>query len=137
MRTNCHETDPAVIWKWYIQLIAAEAAFRTAKSDLGLRPVYHQTESRVEAHILVCFLALALWRSLEQWMASKGLGTCARKLVAAVSTIKSMDVLLPVARGEDRFTLRLRVVAKPEKEVAQLLAHLGLQIPRQAKIQKM
>ena len=137
LRTNCHETDPAVIWKWYIQLIAAEAAFRTAKSDLGLRPVYHQTESRVEAHILVCFLALALWRSLEQWMASKGLGTCARKLVAAVSTIKSMDVLLPVARGEERFTLRLRVVAKPEKEVAQLLAHLGLQIPRQAKIQKM
>jgi transposase len=77
LRTNCHETDPALIWKWYIQLIAAEAAFRTAKSDLGLRPVYHQTESRMEARILVCFLALALWRSLEQWMASKGMGTCA------------------------------------------------------------
>ena len=137
LRTNCHETDPALIWKWYIQLIAAEAAFRTAKSDLGLRPVYHQTESRVEAHILVCFLALALWRSLEQWMSSKGMGTCARKLISAISTIKSMDVLLPVERNQERQTLRLRVVAKPEKEVAQLLAHLGLQIPRQSKMVNM
>lgn len=137
LRTNCRETDPALIWKWYIQLIAAEAAFRTAKSDLGLRPVYHQTESRVEAHILICFLALALWRSLEQWMASKGMGTCARKLVSALSTIKSMDVLLPVQRSQERHTLRLRVVAKPEKEVAQLLAHLGLPIPRQSQMIKM
>jgi hypothetical protein len=134
LRTNCEETDPATIWRWYIQLIAAEAAFRTAKSDLGLRPIYHHTESRVEAHILVCFLALALWRTLEQWMAAKGLGTCARKLIDSVATIKSMDVVLPVKRAGQRAELRLRVVAKPEKQTAQLLAHLGLPIPQRSKI---
>lgn len=134
LRTNCEETDPATIWRWYIQLIAAEAAFRTAKSDLGLRPIYHQLESRVDAHILVCFLALALWRSLEQWMMAKGLGSCACKLIDSLSTIKSMDVILPVERSGQRTDLRLRVVAKPEGDTAQLLAHLGLQIPRQSKI---
>jgi transposase len=134
LRTNCTETDPAQIWRWYIQLIAAEAAFRTAKSDLGLRPIFHHLESRVDAHILVCFLALALWRTLEQWMKAKGLGTCARKLVAAMASIKSMDVILPVERNSQRIDLHLRVVAKPEKDTALLLAHLGLQLPRRAKI---
>ncbi len=134
LRTNCQETDPATLWRWYIQLIAAEGAFRTAKSDLGLRPIYHHLQSRVDAHILVCFLALALWRTLEQWMSAKGLGSCARKLIDSISTIKSMDVILPVERSGQRTDLRLRVVAKPEKDTAQLLAHLGLQIPRQSKI---
>lgn len=134
LRTNCEETDPATLWRWYIQLIAAEAAFRTAKSDLGLRPIYHHLQSRVDAHILVCFLALALWRTLEQWMSAKGLGSCARRLIDSISTIKSMDVILPVERSGLRTDLRLRVVAKPEKDTAQLLAHLGLQIPRQSKI---
>jgi len=134
LRTNCQETDPATLWRWYIQLIAAEAAFRTAKSDLGLRPIYHHLQSRVDAHILVCFPALALWRTLEQWMGSKGLGSCARKLIDSISTIKSMDVILPIERSGLHTDLRLRVVAKPEKDTAQLLAHLGLQIPRQSKI---
>ena len=61
LRTNCLETDPAKLWHWYLQLEQAEAAFRTAKSDLWLRPVFHHKTERVEAHILVCFLALALW----------------------------------------------------------------------------
>jgi hypothetical protein len=92
LRTNCEETNPALLWRWYIQLTQAESAFRTAKSDLGLRPIYHQKTDRVKAHILVCFLGLALWRCLEQWMAAKGMGTCARTLVKAIATIKSMDV---------------------------------------------
>jgi hypothetical protein len=66
LRTNCDKTDPALLWRWYIQLTQAEAAFRTAKSDLGLRPVFHHREDRVRAHILICFLSLALWRTLEQ-----------------------------------------------------------------------
>ena len=134
LRTNCEETDPATLWRWYIQLISAEAAFRTAKSDLGLRPIFHHLESRVDAHILVCFLALALWRSLEQWMSAKGLGSSARKLIASISTLKSMDVVLPVERSGVRAELRLRVVAKPEGETAQLLARLGLRVPRQSRI---
>ncbi len=134
LRTNCTETDPAKLWRWYIQLTQAEAAFRTSKSDIGLRPIYHQKTDRVEAHLLVCFLSLALWRSLEMWMQSKGLGTSARTLVRAVSTIRSMDVVVPVKRGQTQVDLRLRTVAKPDKDVAELLSHLGLKLPNRSKI---
>ena len=134
LRTNCTETDPAKLWRWYIQLTQAEAAFRTAKSDLGLRPIYHQKTDRVEAHLLVCFLSLAMWRSLEMWMQSKSLGTSARKLIQAITTIRSMDVTVPVKRDERTIELRLRTVAKPDKDVALLLAHLGLQLPKGSKI---
>ena len=134
LRTNCTETDPAKIWRWYIQLTQAEAAFRSAKSDIGLRPVYHQKTERVEAHLLICFLSLALWRSLEMWMAGKGLGTRAAKLVDAIGTVRSMDVVVPVKRGERIINLCLRTVAKPDKDVALLLAHLGLHLPKGSKL---
>ena len=134
LRTNCTESDPALLWRQYMQLSQAEAAFRTQKSDLALRPIYHQKESRVDAHILVCFLALALWRTLEMWMKSKGLGTCARRLIEEIATIKSMDVVLPVKRGELKSEIRLRVVAKPDKRVAELLAQLGLDLPTRSRI---
>jgi hypothetical protein len=134
LRTNCTETDPAKLWRWYMQLTQAEAAFRTAKSDIGLRPVFHQKTGRVEAHLLVCFLSLALWRTLEMWMSGKGLGTSARKLVESVATIRSMDVSVPVRRGDRTVTLSLRTVAKPDPDVALLLAHLGLRLPRGSKM---
>ena len=117
---HCTERDPAQLWRWFIQLTQAEAAFRTAKSDLKLRPIYHQKTARVEAHILVCFLALAQWRVLEQWMSGKGLGTCGRKLVAEISTIKSMDVIIPVKRGASSAELTVRTVARPGRRVAEL-----------------
>ena len=131
LRTNCTERDPAQLWHWYIQLQQAEASFRLSKSDLGLRPIFHQKTERVEAHILVCFLALALWRTLEMWMKSKGLGTCARQLLKEIATVRSLDVLLPV---KDRPEMRLRVVTKPDRLVAELLAHLGLELPNAPKI---
>ncbi len=134
LRTNCEETDPALLWRWYMQLTQAEAAFRTAKSDLGLRPIYHRKQDRVEAHLLVCFLALALWRTLEQWMQSKGLGTCARQLIKQVATIKSVDVVLPVKRGAVQTELRLRVISTPEPATAQLLTHLGLRLPKGSRV---
>jgi hypothetical protein len=134
LRTNCEETDPALLWRWYIQLTQAEAAFRTAKSDLGLRPVFHQKEDRVQAHLLVCFLALALWRTLEQWMQTKGLGTCARQLVKQLAGIKSVDVIVPVRRAAGATELRLRVVTTPEPATAQLLAHLGLRLPKGTRV---
>jgi hypothetical protein len=134
LRTNCEETDPALLWRWYIQLTQAEAAFRTAKSDLGMRPVFHHREDRVQAHILVCFLALALWRTLEQWMQSKGLGTCARQLVKEMAGIKSVDVIVPVRRADVKTELRLRVVTTPEPAAAQLLAHLGLRLPQGSRL---
>lgn len=134
LRTNCTEKDPAQLWRWYIQLCQAEAAFRTTKSDLGLRPIYHQKTERVEAHILVCFLALGLWRVLEQWMQGKGLGSCARKLIQEISTIKSMDVSVPVRRGELKTELTVRTVAKPDRRVAELLCRLGLELPTRNRI---
>lgn len=134
LRTNCAEKDAAKVWNWYLQLQQAESAFRCAKSDLSLRPIFHHKTERVEAHILVCFLSLALWRVLEQWMSGKGLGTCARQLVSEIATIKSLDVILPVKTGEGVSDLRLRMVARPERLVAELLQRLGLHLPEQSRI---
>jgi len=135
LRTNCTEKDPAQLWRWYIHLTQAEAAFRISKSDLSLRPVFHQKTHRVEAHILVCFLSLALWRVLEQWMHAKGLGNCARQLIKEVATVRSMDVVLPAkeSHGQQVRELRLRVVARPDRPVAELLHRLGLSLPTTGK----
>lgn len=139
LRTNCLEQDASKVWQWYMQLTQAEECFRIAKSDMGLRPVYHQKTERVEAHILVCFLSLAMWRSLEQWMKSKGLGDCARQLIKEIATIKSMDVVFPVreTQSQEEKQMRLRLVAKPERRVAELLIRLGLELPEAAKEIKM
>jgi transposase len=134
LRTNCTEQDPAKVWEWYLQLQQAEAAFRCAKSDLSLRPIFHQKTERVQAHILVCFLSLALWRTLEMWMRGKRLGTCARQLVAEIATIKSLDVVLPVKVGQSISELRLRTVARPERMVAELVQRLGLHLPGQSRV---
>jgi transposase len=133
LRTNCTEQDPAKVWQWYSQLQQAEAAFRTAKSDLCLRPIFHHKTERVEAHILVCFLSLALWRVLEQWMRAKGLGTCARQLVGEIATIRSMDVVVPVRTRQGVSEMHLRMVARPERMVAELLQRLELQLPQQSR----
>jgi hypothetical protein len=131
LRTNCPEQDPAKLWRWYMQLSQAEDAFRISKSDLSLRPVFHQKTERVEAHILVCFLTLALWRTLEMWMRGKGLGNCSRQLLKEVATVRSLDVVLPVKETESQETreVRLRVVGRPDRLVAELLARLGLELP--------
>jgi len=126
LRTNCQEQDPAKLWQWYIQLTQAEECFRLSKDDLHLRPVFHQKTERVEAHILVCFLSLAMWRTLEMWMRGKQLGNCARQLIKEISTVRMMDVILPVRDAGD---LRLRVVSRPDEQVAQLLARLDLELP--------
>lgn len=131
LRTNCTEKDPTKLWRYYIQLCQAEDAFRISKSDLSLRPVFHQKTHRVESHILVCFLSLALWRTLEMWMHGKGLGNCSRQLLKEVATVRSMDVVLPVKQTQSQETreVRLRVVARPDPPVAQLLQRLGLYLP--------
>jgi transposase len=136
LRTNCPEKDPAQLWRWYMQLSQAEDAFRISKSDLSLRPVFHHKTERVEAHILVCFLTLALWRTLGMWMRGKGLGNCSRQLLKEVATVRSLDVVLPVkepARQQTR-ELRLRVVSRPDRPVAELLVRLGLDLPSLPKV---
>lgn len=126
LRTNHPETDPQRLWKWYIQLTQAESCFRTVKNDIGLRPVYHQKTLRVESHILVCFLALAMRRTLEGWMENRGLGTSSHELIKEMERLQMADVVLPTQEvGE----LRLRVVCRPEPELEVLLVKLGLKLP--------
>jgi hypothetical protein len=131
LRTNCTEKDHAKLWDWYIHLTQAGECFRISKSDLGLRPAFHEKAGRVEAHVLVCFLTLAIWWVLEMWMKGKGLGNCCRQLLKEISTIRMMDVVLPV---RDAGGLNLRVVSRPDDRVAQLLARLGLELPSAPKI---
>lgn len=130
LRTNLTEEDPCKLWKTYINLNQAEQAFRIGKSDLGIRPVYHQKRRRVQAHIFICFLALAMWKCLELWMKAKGLGTCARRLLEEVKEIRSLDVLLPI---RDRKPVRLRLVTRPERQTQVLLDRLGLSVPNRPK----
>jgi transposase len=131
LRTNYVQGDESDLWKWYIQLTQAEAAFRTSKSDLNLRPVFHQIAARVQAHVLVSFLSLAMWRVLEMWMSVKGLGSCARQLLLELDDLRSMDVVLPTQEAGE---VRLRVVATPDKPLAQLLVRLGIELPNMPKV---
>jgi len=131
LRTNYIEGDESDLWKWYIQLSQAEAAFRMSKTDLNLRPVFHHIAERVRAHVLVCFLSLAMWRVLEMWMSAKGLGSCARQLLLELDELRSMDVVLPTQESGE---IRLRVVAKPDKPLAQLLIRLGIDLPNMPRI---
>jgi transposase len=130
LRTNWTERDPHRLWKTYMELTQVEGAFRITKSDLGIRPVYHQRTDRTQSHILVCFLALAMWRALEQWMSSCGLGTAPRKLLEELREIRSLDVLLP---SKDK-TIRLRAVATAPQDLKVLLHHLKLPLPNRPKL---
>jgi transposase len=130
LRTNWSGGTPTEIWKTYIQLTQAEDAFRITKSDLEIRPIYHQRADRTQAHILVCFLALAMWRTLQQWMSACGLGTAPRRLLAEMREIRSLDVLLPTREK----TIRLRVVSTAPKELKVLLHRMKLPLPNRPKM---
>jgi transposase len=131
LRTNLQETDPAVLWKRYIQLTEAEWAFRITKDELGIRPIWHHKTDRVQAHILVCFLAYVLWKTLSQWMKRSGLGDAPRPLVEELAKIKSGDVVLPARSPEGRVEreIRLRCVTRPDPAQKVLLHRLGLRLP--------
>ncbi len=129
LRTNLTQWDPHTLWRTYIQLTQAEAAFRIHKRDLSIRPIWHQKQSRVEAHILVCFLAYVLWKTLEQWQARAGLGNSPRTILDELGCIQSTDVVLPLAEEPGR-ELRIRCVVRPEPAQAALLDRLGLTLPQ-------
>lgn len=132
LRTNIPDWSPEALWQTYIQLTDAEAAFRIQKSDLGLRPIWHQRPERVQAHILVCFLAYVLWKTLEQWQRRAGLGQSPRTVLAELHRIQSADVILPTTDGRE---LRLRCVVRPDPIQAALLDRLGLELPQRLRIQ--
>lgn len=128
LRTNVTDWTPEELWKTYIQLTEAESAFRIHKTELSLRPVWHQRADRVQAHILVCFLAYVLWKTLEQWQKRAGIGNSPRMLLDEISSIQSADVILPLATSPAR-ELRLRCVVRPDRSQALLLDRLGLRLP--------
>jgi transposase len=128
LRTNVTDWSAEELWKAYIQLTEAEAAFQVHKSDLRIRPVWHQKEDRVLAHILVCFLAYVLWKTLHQMTQSAGLGDEPRRIFEELGEISLVDVVLPTRGGVD---IRRRCVRRPTDHQAILLQRLGLALPRQ------
>ncbi len=127
LRSNLIGVAAETLWKMYIQLTDAESAFRTQKSDLRVRPIWHQLEGRVKAHILVCFLAYVLYKTLEQWSSRAGLGKSPNTLLQEFARIQSADVILPTADGRE---LKLRCVVQPDRAQKTLLQQLGLCLPR-------
>ncbi|MEB2346175.1 MAG: hypothetical protein OZ948_15725 [Deltaproteobacteria bacterium] len=103
------------------------------ETDLSIRPIWHQKAERVQAHILVCFLAYVLWKTLEQWQQRAGLGNSPRTILEELGRIQSTDVVLPLADGSRR-ELRLRCVVRPDKAQAMLLDRLGLRLPERLRV---
>ena len=129
LRSNIHDWTDEELWKTYIQLSEAEAAFRIHKSDLCIRPIGHHKQARIKAHILICFLAYGLWKTLQKWQSRAGLGDSPRTILTELSRIHSADIVLPLADGSKR-ELRLRCVVRPDREQQLILQRLGLTIPQ-------
>lgn len=126
LRTNLTETDPAHLWAQYVQLTDVEAAFRTLKSELAVRPIWHQKEARVQAHIFVAFLGYALWVALKHTLKGAGAVGSPGEVLRRLRGIKSGDILLETTDGR---TLRLRRVSRPDVAGQTLLEQLGLTLP--------
>jgi transposase len=131
LRSNITDWTDQQLWKAYIQLTQAEAAFRIHKDQLQVRPIWHQREDRVQAHILVCFLAFVLWKSLEMWQQRAGLGNAPRTILEEIARIQSHDVVLPTATHGQ---IRLRCVTQPDPAQAALLDRLGIILPKRLRI---
>jgi transposase len=128
LRTSLQGEAPEVLWRYYVQLTEIEAAFKTLKSDLAIRPIYHQVEPRVEAHIFVAFLAYALTATLAQRLKVYAPGLTPRAVLDKLSGIQMIDVKLPTTDG--RILLMPRYT-QPEPDQQMLLEHLHLELPPQ------
>jgi transposase len=131
LRSNITDWNDEQLWKGYIQLTQAEAAFRIQKDHLNVRPIWHQRSERVQAHILVCFLAFVLWKSLEMWQQRAGLGNSPRTVLEELARIQSHDVVLPTAAHAQ---IRLRCVTQPDAAQATLLDRLGIVLPKRMRL---
>lgn len=128
LRTNLVAEDPAVLWDRYMQLTQIEAAFKCLKSDLGIRPIYHQLEHRVDAHILVAFLAYCLSVTLKHRLSAYAPGLMPRAVLEKMGSIQMLDVILPTTDGR---CLVMPRHTEPERDLALLLHHLKLTLPPQ------
>jgi len=128
LRSNLQCENPATLWKYYIQLVEVEQAFKTLKSDLSLRPIYHQKDHRIEAHIFVAFLAYCLQITLQQRLKALAPGLTARSVLEKFESMQMVDVHLPTTDGKE---LRLPRYTEPSQELVLLLMRLKLKLPPQ------
>jgi len=128
LRTNLTENDPALLWQYYTQLIAVEQAFKDLKGDLAIRPIFHQEERRVEAHIFIAFLAYCLQITLQRRLYALAPGLTARSALEKFAAVQMIDVHLPTTDGRQ---LLLTRYTQPEPELRLLIQQLKLQLPSQ------
>jgi len=130
LRTNLTETDPVKLWEYYLQLVRVEEAFRTLKSDLAIRPIFHQLVPRIEAHVFLSFLAYCLYVTLARTLHAHAPGLTARSALEKFTAIQMVDVHLPTTDGRELILTRY---TEPERELNLLLERLDLTLPPQPK----
>jgi transposase len=129
LRTNLKETDPAKVWEFYLQLVEVEEAFKNLKGDLAIRPIFHQLERRIEAHVFVCFLAYCLQVSLRHQLRAKAPGLTVRQVLEKFGRMQMMDVHFPTTDGRDILFVRY---TQPEKDQQLILAQMNWELPPQS-----
>jgi hypothetical protein len=129
LRTNLTASDPAKLWQFYLQLVEVEAAFKTLKGDLAIRPIFHQEQPRIEAHIFIAFLAYCLHVTLGQQLKALAPGLTARSVLEKFAAVQMIDVFVPTTDGRE---LCLTRYTQPEPELKLLLDKLRLTLPAQA-----
>jgi len=129
LRTNLKETDPAKVWEFYLQLVEVEEAFKNLKGDLAIRPIFHQLERRIEAHVFVCFLAYCLQVSLRHQLRAKAPGLTVRQVLEKFGRMQMMDVHFPTTDGRDILFVRY---TQPEKDHQLILAQMNWKLPPQS-----
>jgi len=148
LRTNLLDGTAAELWSRYMQLTEAEASFRALKSELSIRPLFHQKEPRVKAHVMVAFLGYALWVTLKHMLkrrpaiasqppSTKGANNdqplSAMKAIALLATLQSADIVLPTTDGRE---IRLRRITEPTAEQKSLLQQLGISLPERFELNR-
>ena len=128
LRTNLTASDPAKLWQFYLQLVEVEAAFKTLKGDLAIRPIFHQEQQRIEAHIFIAFLAYCLHVTLGQQLKALAPGLTARSALEKFSAVQMVDVHVPTTDGRE---LSLTRYTQPESDLQLLLERLKLTLPAQ------
>ena len=128
LRSNLTSEDPAVLWTRYVQLTQIESVFRSLKSELNIRPIYHQIEQRAEAHILIAFLAYCLQVTLKNRLMIHAPGLTAAAVLEKLGTIQMVEVWIPTLDGR---WLILPRHTQPEKDVQALLDQIHIQLPPQ------
>lgn len=129
LRTNLTGTDPKILWEYYLQLVAIEAAFKNLKDDLAIRPIFHQKEQRIEAHIFVAYLAYCLQVTLQGKLRQLAGGLTARAVLEKFAAMQMMDVYFPTEQPGKELVFRRYTQAEKDHQI--LLSQLGWQLPEQ------